>query len=245
MPAVSESNRESVRPQLSDNAAAYVRSMVMSGQWRPGDSVRPESIGEQLGISATPVREALQALRVEGFLELLPRRGFRVAALTGKDIRDLFAAHGLISGELASRAAVRATSAEAAELEALHHELLAAAKREDFPLLERKNHEFHRQINLIADSRKITWVLSLMGQYIPRLFYSSIEGWPEATAHDHSGILEGLRSRDPDAARSAMYSHIVHSGELLAQQFDKRAAYLNVISDDGPPATTNENVPGR
>jgi DNA-binding GntR family transcriptional regulator len=225
-----------VRPQLSDDASAYVRSMIMSGQWRPGESVRPEAIGEALGISATPAREALQALRVEGFLELLPRRGFQVAPLTGQDIRDLFEAHGLIAGELAARAALLATPEELAELEALHHELLAAAQRKDLPLLEEKNHAFHRQLNLMADARKITWVLGLIGRYIPTLFYSSIEGWPQATAHDHSAILESLRSRDAVAARESMHSHIVHSGELLAKQFDKRAASDSASSSDEAPA---------
>jgi DNA-binding GntR family transcriptional regulator len=215
---------EVVRPQLSDDASAYVRSMIMSGQWRPGDSVRPEAIGEALGISATPAREALHALRVEGFLELLPRRGFQVAPLTGQDIRDLFEAHGLIAGELAARAARLATPDQLAELVALHHELLAAAERKDLPLLEKKNHAFHRQLNLIADARKITWVLGLIGRYIPTLFYSSIEGWPQATAHDHSGILDKVRVRDAAGARAAMHSHMVHSGELLAKQFDKRAS---------------------
>jgi DNA-binding GntR family transcriptional regulator len=211
-------------PQMSDGAAAYVRGMIMSGQWRPGHSVRPEAIGEALGISATPAREALHALRVEGFLELLPRRGFQVAPLTGQDIRDLFETHGLIAGELAARAAVLATADELAELEALHHELLAAAARRDFSLLEQKNHAFHRQINLIANARKITWVLQLIGRYIPSVFYSSIEGWPDATAQDHLEILENLRARDAEAARRSMHSHIVHSGELLAKQFDKQAA---------------------
>jgi DNA-binding GntR family transcriptional regulator len=221
---MSRSATELVRPQLSDDAAAYVRNLIMSGQLRPGEPVRPESIGEALGISATPVREALQALRVEGFLDLLPRRGFQVSALTGQDIRDLFEAHALIAGELAARAAVRATPEELAELTALHHELLAAAQRKNLALLEEKNHSFHRNLNLIADARKIAWVLGIIGHYIPSLFYSTIEGWPQATAHDHSAILDSLNARDPAGARASMYSHIVHSGELLAKQFEERAS---------------------
>ncbi|MFG1948617.1 GntR family transcriptional regulator [Nonomuraea sp. NPDC048826] len=215
---------EAGRPQLSEDAAAYVRSMIMSGQWRPGDSVRPEAVGQALGISATPAREALHVLRVEGFLELLPRRGFQVAPLTGQDVRDLFEAHALISGELAARAAVRATPDELDELDALHHELLAAAYRKDLALLEEKNHAFHRLINLVAGARKITWVLTLTGRYIPTRFYSEIEGWPQATLHDHSRILEGLRAQDAEAARAAMRDHIANAGDLLARQFDRRAA---------------------
>lgn len=226
------SSRSRARPQLSDEAASYVRGLIMSGELRPGTSVRPESIGEALEISTTPAREALQALRVEGFLELVPRRGFLVAPLTGQDIRDLFKVQALIGGELASRAVTKAGSADVAELEALHHELIAAAARGDLELLEEKNHAFHREINLLADSRKIVWVLGLMTRYVPRRFYSSIPGWPQATLDDHARVLDGIRAKDPDAARTAMESHIVHSGELLALHFDERIAAAEQL----PPA---------
>jgi len=209
--------------QLSDAAAAYVRELIMSGRLVPGQSVKPEFVGRELGVSTTPAREALQALRVEGFLELLPRRGFIVAPLNGDDVRDLFSAHALLAGELAALAAERATEGDLAELDALHHELLAAAHRRDFPALEEKNHAFHRQVNLIADARRIGGIMAVTSRYMPRLFYSSIEGWPQATEHDHSAVLEAMRLRDADGARAAMAAHLRHSGELLAQQFDRRA----------------------
>ncbi|MEX5257690.1 GntR family transcriptional regulator [Kocuria arenosa] len=220
----SDHNPPRVRRQLGDEASAYVRALIMSGELRPGASVRPETIGEALGISTTPAREALQALRVEGFLELVPRRGFLVAPLTGKDIRDLFRVQALIAGELAARAASAADDADIAELEALHHELIAAARRADHDLLEEKNHAFHRQINLMADSRKIIWALSLITRYVPRQFYSSIPGWPQATVEDHTKLLEAIRAQAPESARQAMTEHIVHSGELLAQHFDEQVA---------------------
>ncbi|GGF42066.1 GntR family transcriptional regulator [Subtercola lobariae] len=212
------------KTQLSEDASTYVRNLIMAGELLPGASVRPEAIGEALDISATPAREALQVLRVEGFLELLPRRGFIVAPLTGDDIRDLFRANALIAGELAARAADVATPDDVAELEALHHELLAAASRRDFEALEEKNFRFHRQINHMAESRKLGWVLGVIERYVPSLFYASIEGWPAATADDHSTILESIRAQDAEGARVAMASHMAHAGELLAAQFDKRSA---------------------
>ncbi len=196
----------------------------MSGELQPGTSVRPETIGEALKISTTPAREALQALRVEGFLELIPRRGFQVAPLTGQDIRDLFQVQALIAGELAARAAAIATEEDIAELEALHHELIAAASRNNDEALEEKNHAFHREINLMADSRKIAWALELVTRYVPRRFYSAIEGWPAATVEDHTKLLEGIRVKDSEGTRAAMYEHIIHAGELLAKHFDRRIA---------------------
>lgn len=211
------------KPQLSAEAAAHVRALVISGQLPPGTQVRPEVIGEELGISTTPAREGLQALRVEGFLELVPRIGFLVAPLTGDDIRDLFRAQALLAGELAARAASNRGAEDLAELEALHHELLAAAARKDTDLLEEKNHAFHRQINHLAKSRKMMWVLGLTTRYVPRRFYASIAGWPEATAADHAKILDAIKAGEPDSARRTMEDHLMHAGELLADHFDVRA----------------------
>jgi DNA-binding GntR family transcriptional regulator len=215
-------NSLNTQPQLSDVASNYVRQMIMSGELLPGTSVRPEAIGETLGISTTPAREALQALRVEGFLELLPRRGFQVAPLTGNDIRDLFGAQALISGELAKRAAERANDSDIDELEALHLELIAAAKRNDLDELEAKNHHFHRHINQLADSRKLCWTLSMLTRYVPRSFYADIPGWPQSTVDDHSKILEAIRERDPQKIGQAVRAHLEHAGELLASHFDAR-----------------------
>lgn len=210
------------RRQLSDDAAAHVRALIMSGALTPGQGVRPETVGEQLGISTTPAREALQLLRAEGFLDLAPGRGFMVAPLTGADVRDLFTVQALLAGELAARAAVAADEDSLDELEALHHELIAAARRGDTSGLEQKNHEFHRHINRLAQSRKVLWVLGLVTRYVPREFYGSIPGWPRATVDDHGELLAALRAHDADRARAAMSAHIAHAGELLAEHIDRR-----------------------
>ncbi|UKA55242.1 GntR family transcriptional regulator [Arthrobacter sp. FW305-BF8] len=239
----SRSQRSNARPQLSERATAHIRGLIMSGELRPGTLVRPETIGEELGISTTPAREALQALRVEGFLQLVPRRGFVVGPLTGEDIRDLFQVQALIGGELAARAAAKATERDVAELEALHHELIAAAARNDHERLEEKNHAFHREINLLADSRKIIWLLGLVTRYVPRQFYSSIPGWPRATMDDHAELLKGIKAKDPAATRVAMHQHIVHSGELLAAHFDARVAAAEA-ADNEPTYTAQTNAGG-
>jgi DNA-binding GntR family transcriptional regulator len=210
------------RQQFSERAAAYVRAMVISGEMPPGSQVRVEQVAEALDISTTPAREALQLLRVEGFLKAVQNKGFMVAPLTGKDIRDLFRVQGLLAGELAARAAQNATQADLAELGALHLELMAAAARNNHELLEEKNHDFHRQINKLADAQKMLWVLGLTTRYVPRMFYASIPGWPETTMEDHGEILAAMRDSDPERARKTMEAHLRHAGEKLADYFDAR-----------------------
>lgn len=213
-----------VRPSLSDEAANHVRGLIMSGALLPGDFVRVDAVATAVGISTTPAREALQALRVEGFLRLEQRRGFVVAELTGDDIRDLFTAQALLAGELAFRAAIRATKADLARIDVLHRAVRDAARAGDTAALEAYNHRFHREINLIAGTRKIAWALGLFARYVPREFYGTIEGWPAATVDDHSAVVDSLHRHDGEAARAAMVEHIGHSGELLARHFDERAA---------------------
>jgi DNA-binding GntR family transcriptional regulator len=178
-------------------------------------------VGSSLS-SATPAREALQALRVEGFLQLAPGRGFQVAPLTGQDIRDLFTAQSLIAGELAARAARYGDDAGMKELEALHHELIAAAARGEKGVLEEKNHLFHRQINLTASAPRIAWTLTILTRYVPHRFYADIPGWSRATVTDHEAILRAVVGREPEKAREAMQQHILHAGDLLADHFDTR-----------------------
>jgi DNA-binding GntR family transcriptional regulator len=194
--------------------------MITSGRLSPGEPVKAEAVGEHLGISGTPVREALQALRVEGFLDLTPRKGFVVASFSGKDIRDIFTAHALLAGELAYRAAKLATPDDLAALDALHNEVLDAVSRKDMTLLEEKNTAFHGKINDLADARKIVGVVRLVG--VPGGGYASVEGWTESTVEDHVKILASLQAHDARNARAAMHAHTVRAGELLAAHYESR-----------------------
>jgi len=194
--------------------------MITSGRLSPGEPVKAEVVGEHLGISGTPVREGLQALRVEGYLDLTPRKGFVVASFSAKDIRDIFTAHALLAGELAYRAAKLATAADLAALEALQDEVLDAASRKDMTLLEEKNNAFHTKVNLLADARKIEGVVRLVG--VPGGDYASVEGWTESTVEDHLKVLASLLAHDARGARAAMYAHTVRAGELLAAHYESQ-----------------------
>lgn len=204
------------RQQLGEEAGSYLRDLIVSGQLRGGDFIRPEVVAQELGISATPVREGLLSLRTQGFVRLEPRRGFVVVPLTGDDIRDLFAAQALLAGELAARAVKRSDAAAVGHLEGLQAQLEAAADRGAQEELERLNVEFHRSVNHLAGARKIAWLLGVSVSYVPVRFFSSIEGWPAASVHDHRALLDAFRRRAPRAARAAMTEHVLHAGELLA-----------------------------
>jgi DNA-binding GntR family transcriptional regulator len=216
--------RRSVRPQLGDEAASYVRDLIMSGQLRSGQFIRPEAIADELGISATPVREALLALRGEGFVHLEPRRGFAVSPLGAEDIRDLFTAQALLAGELAARAARRIADEDLDRLEDLQQAIEKAAKQTDLNAVEDLNWSFHRAINLLAGSPKITQLVGVAVRCVPHRLYASIEGWPKSTAEDHRAVLDAFKRRSGQKSRSAMITHITNAGDLLAKHYEASPA---------------------
>lgn len=197
----------------------------MSGELRPGQFIRPDTVAEALAMSTTPVREALLSLRGEGFVLLEPRRGFVVAPLSAGDIRDLFHAQALLAGELAARACTRITADDLDRLDQTQSELAQAAARAATNEVESLNHAFHRQVNKAARSPKLAWALSAQTRYVPRRFYATIAGWPAASQQDHSAVLAALRAGEPERARAAMHEHFVHAGSLLAEHLEQvRAA---------------------
>lgn len=203
--------------RLSDLAAAHVRELIVSGQLRAGEFIRPETVADDLGISATPAREGLLLLQTEGFLTIEPRKGFSVTALSSEDIRDVYDAQALLGGELTARAAGVITAELVEELENIQAQLEQAAAGKDYDDVERLNHRFHQTIYRLSGSRKIRWLIKATLPYAPRKFFAAVEGWPEASAHDHRAIIEKLRSGDAEGAREAMAQHIRRAGILLAE----------------------------
>ena len=203
--------------RLSDHAADHVRELIVSGQLQSGEFIRPETVAESVGISATPAREGLLQLQTEGFLSVEPRRGFMVTALSSDDIRDVYDAQALLGGELTARAASTITAETLAELEHIQDELERAATRTDFDAEESLNHRIHETIYRVGGSRKIRWLIKTTLAYAPRKFFATVQGWPEASAHDHRAIIEHLRAGDAEQARDAMARHIRNAGALLAE----------------------------
>ena len=92
------------------------------------------------------------------------------------------------------------------------------------------NHQLHRGVNRAAPSPNLTWFLSLSVRYVPSRFFAAIEGWDDASAHDHAALIRALRARDGDAARSAMEDHIRHAGELLVSHLERVRATTSAAS---------------
>jgi DNA-binding GntR family transcriptional regulator len=214
--------RGAKRRQLPEEVASYVRELIISGAVRPGEFLRMEPIAEAVGVSNTPVREGLLSLRSEGFVRLVPRRGFVVAPFTQQDIRDLFWAQAQLGGELAARAAKNRTAEQLDRLAANLEAYDQAIADGDSERIANLGHLFHRGINLAADSHRLALLLGSFVKHLPNRFYATIEGQVEGAHSEHPMILSALRKRESRKARSLMEQHILEGADRLIESLEKR-----------------------
>jgi DNA-binding GntR family transcriptional regulator len=213
------------RQQLPEEVAAYVRELIISGVVKPGEFLRIEPIAEAVGVSNTPVREGLLSLRSQGFVRLAPRRGFVVAPFSQQDVRDLFWAQAQLAGELAARAAKKVTPESIQRLEDLNGRYRVAVDARDDDAIADLGHQFHREINLAADSHRLALLLGSVVRNLPNRFYASIEGQVGETQDDHPKLLSALKAGDSRRARSLMEKHIQKGGDQLIETLRARGIW--------------------
>ncbi|MCZ4498355.1 MAG: HTH-type transcriptional regulator mcbR [Marmoricola sp.] len=210
---------------LPEEVAAYVRELILTGELRPGEFLRLEPIAEAIGVSNTPVREGLLALRAEGFVQLVARRGFMVEAISARDVRDIFWAQAKLAGELAARAAKNITPEQVAHLDKLREAYDAAVDEGGDDRIAEAGHAFHRYINHVADSGRLASILGSIVQQLPNRFYATVEGHVEATRDDHRQIVEAMRKQSSRTARKLTEEHILELADHLVDLLAKRGLW--------------------
>ena len=210
------------RPQLAEDVARFVRRRIFDGTYAAGAYVRLDQLAAELGVSVTPVREALFELKAEGLLDQQPRRGFVVRPVTVRDVTDVSNVQAHIGGELTARAAVTISDTQLAELTRIQTELEAAYAADDGERAVRLNHEFHRAINVAAESPKLAQLMSQITRYAPESVFPTVEGWPEQSNAHHRRILAALAVRDEAGARAAMSEHLAAGADPLIDHLTHR-----------------------
>jgi len=210
------------RPQLAEDVARHVRKRIFDGTYAAGQYIRLDQLAAELGVSVTPVREALFVLSAEGLLSQQPRRGFVVVEVTGRDLTDVANVQAHVGGELAARAAVSITDEQLRELEKIQTELEDAYASDDDDRAVRLNHEVHKSINVAADSPKLAQLMSQITRYAPESVFPTITGWPEQSTEYHRKLLAALERRDEDLARSAMSEHLAAGAVPLIEHLTQR-----------------------
>jgi DNA-binding GntR family transcriptional regulator len=194
----------------SRNQSVYqaIRAAIERGELKPGQRIMELEIGAWLGMSRTPVREALRRLETEGMLELEPRVGLVVASLDRQAVMELYAMRELLEVTAAGLCAVNATRLEIVELEALVRR--EQSLQDDADALVRHNRLFHDAIHAGAHNRFLTKSLNAVNDSMWLLGASQMRLAHRARAalKEHAAIFTAIERHDRAAAESAARTHV-------------------------------------
>jgi DNA-binding GntR family transcriptional regulator len=193
----------------------------MSGTLRPGTFIRLDETAAKLGVSVTPVREALLKLRGEGMVQLEPHRGHVVLPLTRQDIDDIFWLQATIAKELAASAAQRITDAEITELERITEAMAAAVAAGETEVIAANEFAFHRAFNHATGRIKLSWFLLHVARYMPLSIYAADPQWGAATVANHRKLIAALRRHDTAAVVEHTHWQFTDGARRLTETLDR------------------------
>ncbi|MCW0000597.1 GntR family transcriptional regulator [Pararhizobium sp. YC-54] len=198
------------RDTLQQRVAVRLRELLVQGNFEPGSKLNERELCEQLGVSRTPLREAIRLLVAEGLVVLDPGRGAFTPSWSKDDISDTFDLLGVLEGLAGELAAQRITAAELAELTALQHEMQAAYERRDLPTYYQLNARAHDLLSVAARNPVLreTWK-QVNGRMHALRFRSNQDEakWTKAL-DEHAQILAAMKARDGATARQLLEQHL-------------------------------------
>jgi DNA-binding GntR family transcriptional regulator len=197
---------------LHDEILTRLRDHIVEGNIPDGGRVPERQFCEMLGISRTPLREALKVLASEGLVELLPNRGARVRQLSGHDLGELFDVMGGLEGLAGRLACENISDAEIAEIERLHYEMYGFYLHRDMHGYFRVNQLIHQKIVEASRNSALQSTYANLAGRIRRVRYSANfarkrERWGEAM-REHETILDALRRRAGSELSDILFVHL-------------------------------------
>lgn len=208
---------------LSAQVSVQVRTWLRSGELVPGTLYSVQQIADRLGVSRSPVREALLTLAETGMIEFSRNRGFRVVVPSAHDVAEIFAIRLALEPPAARRSAAAAAEDVVSPLQSVIDQMVAAADAGDTGTFAQLDQQFHAGIMAGARNRRAAEVIAELRD-ITRSLGPSTAG-ESRTLHDileeHVPILDAIRDRDPARAHLSMRRHLIRTGRLLVQQCER------------------------
>lgn len=203
-----------------DKACQVIREAIRSGQYPGGSWIREVAVAERAEVSRTSVRQALNVLAAEGFVELHPNRGARVMDWSSENLLQVFDLRVMLEAYGCELAAIHATDED---LQLLQTEadrfsgLVAKRNRRQMGAIEESNNRFHRGILEASKNRHLASLLTAVVQVpmVSQTFARYDQAALERSAAHHQEIVQALRARDPALAQATMRAHILSGKQVI------------------------------
>lgn len=212
---VSTINRPSLHEELTDR----LRSMIIEGVLTAGEKVPEKALCEKLGVSRTPMREALKVLAADGLLNLEPNKGARVRTITTEDLEEVFPLMGALESLAGELACKNISDVQIEEIKVEHKKMMVEFKQSNMPSYFKHNERIHQLIMAAAANTTLTDMyrtLSLRirsGRYIANM---SPTRWQQAV-DEHEEMLVALSNRDGVELGSILKRHLNNKMDTVRQ----------------------------
>ena len=192
-----------------------LREDILSGVYKENEALREITIGEELGVSRTPVREALRQLELEGLVRIIPNKGAYVTGITSKDVKDIYKIRSMLEGLCARWATKNITEEQTIELEEivlLSEFHLQKQEKEKILQVSELDGKFHKVLYEASDSRILEHMLSDFHKYVKMARMMSVGDKNRAaeSVKEHKQILEAIKQKDADKAEILANQHIMN-----------------------------------
>jgi len=216
-------NLDSYQP-LREVVGAALRQAITGGILQPGERLMESQLAEELGVSRTPVREAIRKLELDGFVVMLPRRGTYVADLSLKDIHDLYEVRTALDSLAAELATERINEEELERLERLVVQISEYAEAGDVDKVAETDGLFHEIIYEASRNSRLIAVIHNNWDQANRYRYRSLAypGRLKDTCDEHRRLVEAIAQRDAALAAQLAAKHIEKAEEILILDAQER-----------------------
>jgi len=202
---------------LYERVAERLRERILAHNLAPGSWIDEQALTAELGISRTPLREALKVLAAEGLVTMKLRRGAYVTEVSERDLAEVFHLLSLLESDAAAAVAREATDEQLGELEALHRQLETSVGDRD--AFFGANERFHMRLLDIAGNRWRNQMVADLRRVMKLYRHHSLfkQGRLEASLEEHRGIMAALKARDAPRVQELMRQHLAHGKEAAAR----------------------------
>lgn len=215
---------------LSGRVFHKLREDILKGKYKENEELREITIGKELGVSRTPVREALRQLELEGLVKIIPNKGTYVTGISAKDVEDIYQIRMLLEGLCARWATERITDDSVAKLEEIILLSEFHSKKEGTDHVVQLDGQFHEVLYEACNSRILEHVLTDFHKYVQmaRTYSVSSDERAAKSIAEHKAILDAIKEKDADLAEKLAGEHMRHAMENL-----ERKGYSEAIGGKG------------
>lgn len=205
------------RQRLHDVVVEHLRGFITEGVLPPGKKLNERELCETLGISRTPLREALKVLAVEGLIDISPNRGASVSRMSELEIRETFELISGIEAFAGELACERITGQELSDIKSLHDAMVVSKNQNDLPGYYQRNQAIHDLINKAARNSELRRVYLSLNRRIQALRYLSNHQAPkwDRALRDHEEMIEALEARDGKKLSEILRHHLLDKRDAI------------------------------